>query len=592
MSFIENARLRGIAWLRERREAAAERRLERQDPPGVSVPLWLVQSARMAAWIAMATLVYFLWIFTLDIAGDQAVPLHVTHAGQWVGDLSFFFPLIVGFVFIAIGVPFMAKIIIPIFVSLDWRTNLWPKLWSLFLVLTFSAVVFAGTFSVQGRTILEHGRVSAVAVAQVGQNRAQLQSQIDGITADLNTMFNNRNAYMAQAASVGAARWSSTYIPDARRENDGRLPMIERALGAAQAADDARARRDVLRAQLASAPVVESVQANVATAGTSWISTTLDWLVGARAILLSLVMDIVCLLMPWIALRLEQVRNRQMGMVGGIAQHAYMLHDKRNEPATAHMSAQAAAYEVLNRGGTSHEAAEAARAAVRPAPLDRDEYDHDTGEKLIKVKGHLRKPTGKTKKAADGKLVHEMQIPGAPVTVTHEGRTFETAGVDEEASGDGGVQSHLHGEHEPLAPVDDVIPSADSAPDEQRHNAPEQEPQPENVDQVAEFTAHSEPPISDEDEAAALNWSAVGESAASDDSAEGESPNEEHVSDGSAPSAELPADVAADPIEDAAVDYPLQHDEPLDQGIAQAFANGRDRAEKRPERLLELEAAK
>src|SRR5258708_4782072 len=111
---IEAARLRVAQMLRERHERAMERKAAQADPPGVTVPQWLVDSARAAAWLAMATLVYFLWIFTLDIAGDQAVPLHITHVGTWAGDIEFFFPLIVGFAFIAIGVPFMAKIIVPL----------------------------------------------------------------------------------------------------------------------------------------------------------------------------------------------------------------------------------------------------------------------------------------------------------------------------------------------------------------------------------------------------------------------------------------------------------------------------------------------
>jgi hypothetical protein len=41
------------------------------------------------------------------------------------------------------------------------------------------------------------------------------------------------------------------------------------------------------------------------------------WLEGSRAILLALVMDIVCLIMPWIALRLEQARGLQLARAAG-----------------------------------------------------------------------------------------------------------------------------------------------------------------------------------------------------------------------------------------------------------------------------------
>jgi hypothetical protein len=62
----------------------------------------------------------------------------------------------------------------------------------------------------------------------------------------------------------------------------------------------------------------------------------LAWVETYRAILLSLVMDIVCLMMPWIALRLRQAREAQLAgheppTVEPIADEAHMLSDLRGQ---------------------------------------------------------------------------------------------------------------------------------------------------------------------------------------------------------------------------------------------------------------------
>jgi hypothetical protein len=62
---------------------------------------------------------------------------------------------------------------------------------------------------------------------------------------------------------------------------------------------------------------VTAVQETVASAQTGWLSATMGWLEGSRAILLALVMDLVCLIMPWIALRLEQARALQLARAAG-----------------------------------------------------------------------------------------------------------------------------------------------------------------------------------------------------------------------------------------------------------------------------------
>lgn len=424
------------------------------DPPGVTVPAWLVSSAKLASWVAMCSLVYFLWLFSLDAAGDQSTALEITHAGFWTGAVSFWFPLVFGFILISFGIPFLGKIIIPIFVSLSWRDNLWPKTWSLVLVMAASFVIISGTISVQGHAIVEHGRDGAVAVAQVQQGRAVLQAQIDAKQQELRDMMNNSNAYLAQAASVGAAEWERSYVAQARAINDPQLARIERAMGAARSADQARADLTVLRAQLAAQPVEAAVSERVESAHTSAMQGFLDWLVTARAILLAVVMDVVCLLMPWIALRLEQTRNRQLAQAdfrSDDVDEAHMIPDLRKEAPVA---------------------------AKPPEPMKQRVINAETGEEELFVPGYFRR-TGKRKKNTKGQVVEEINT--APESVEDE------RGVVDARSGFTPAEMAMSGampeEIEPPAPVEPEPAPAEPEP------APTIEPAPEMALTQAELEA-------------------------------------------------------------------------------------------------------
>jgi hypothetical protein len=417
------------------------------DPPGVTIPAYLVRSAKIASWMATFSLIYFLFLYTLDIARDHAGALHLTHAGTWIGDLQFFFPYVLGFAVIAVGIPYVAKLAIPTFMSLDWRTNLWPKAWSLFIAVAVSLVVLAGTFTVQGGAIMERGREAAVAVAGVEQANAALDNQIQGLASRLHDMRNSNQAYMAQAASVGAAGWQ-TYIDRARAENDPQRSRIERAMGAAVAADSLEAQLNQLRARRAAATTTAAVTERVETPHNAWIGQTLDWLEGARAMLLSMVMDIVCLLMPWIAMRLEQQRAVQLAMAGPRSNLLALPDFSEDDPIEA-------------------EPMKPPREVVR---------DAETGEELerIKPKEYWRRKKGQRQKV---ETVPESMPDEVGAAYDGGGRTGVTA---EELA----MSGAMPGEIEPA-------PFFDRADDGER---PAPEPEPEILPAVLDV-----PPLTDEE---------------------------------------------------------------------------------------------
>jgi low affinity Fe/Cu permease len=284
------------------------------DPPGV-IPESLVKSAELASWMAFCALVYFLWLYTLDIAGARSNALQLDNVGPYEGlGLSFWFPYIAGFAVVAVGIPYVAKIAIPVFMSLEWKGQFWPKLWALVIALSVSLVIIAGTFAIQGDALMERDRGSAVAVEQVAQNRAAIEARIAARTDDLDrlTAPADDTPNMQQMAARSTAEAWAERIEAARAQGSGQLPSIERALSDARAADRIRADIEALRVDLATAPTEAAVSATVTSGSGAVIGNLMSWVETYRAILLSLVMDIVCLMMPWIALRLRQARERQL----------------------------------------------------------------------------------------------------------------------------------------------------------------------------------------------------------------------------------------------------------------------------------------
>jgi len=278
--------------------------------------------------------------------------------------------------------------------------------------------------------------------------------------------------------------------------------MLERAIGAARSADNLRAELVTLRTQLAQSQTVASVQGEVTTERTGWIADVLGWLEGVRAILLSLVMDIVALMMPWIALRLEQARNRQMGMAEGIERHPWMIEDLRGA-------------DVVDSEGRKKQ----------PEPMDPPRTvvtDAETGEELthIKPKPYWRKvrrgkktpmdvpaenrgpPEDERGVVSDGgrriamSVAGPVELPPAVEASDQEAAQSNDAGAEQQSAAEAEiVVTHP----EPPIELSDAEIAAladDLAAEEQQQQPDEQTAQPEpeaRVEQGDEDADHREP---------------------------------------------------------------------------------------------------
>jgi hypothetical protein len=282
------------------------------DPPGVTIPAWLPKQLKALSWVATAGVFYMLWLFSLSAAKDAAAALEITHAGTWVGQIAYYFPVIAGYLLIACVVAWTGKVAVPAFVSLPWKGAAWPKAWMLIIMVSASAVIMAGSITVQTETRFEANRDSAVKVEQVGAGRAALEAQKKAAEDDLARMQNSSIGYLATAAGVGAVQWQAEYI-DKLAKGDPNADRIKRALGAAKAADAKRDEIKRLTVAIAMAPTTASVAKRVTVGDADdAMARFIDWLGSIRSILLAILQDIACLLLPWIAMRTEQARARQL----------------------------------------------------------------------------------------------------------------------------------------------------------------------------------------------------------------------------------------------------------------------------------------
>jgi hypothetical protein len=430
MQFIKDAKLWAGVKLRERKERAEERRADRleraaREPHGAPSES-LIAQVKLGAWGAYIALMWFLWERVLHVSEAQFETLRITNFLWWESlTLSLHFPLIVGYVFVVLTVPYIAKFAIPMMVTLSFREHPIAKLWSIFITILVSVVLISGTATVGGMAVVESERESAVAVEQVQTGRAVLESRIASREGELRSMMENRNAYLAQAASVGAAEWQRSYI-DQTSAGDPQRERIVRALGAARSADAVRADIQTLRDQLAQSTAVAAVSSEVTTARSAPIAGILGWLNAFWILLLAVVMDIACLFLPWLAETLQQKRNRVMGQYGEAIRSRWdLVEDKRAEGNVARERQRRDAYDVaeavMAEGGDPRWAADLARSASSPKPNKVRYTDNDTGDEIEEsiVKAHKRKRVLKR-----GEVNHveiRPDIPPDETGVAHDG---------------------------------------------------------------------------------------------------------------------------------------------------------------------------
>lgn len=285
---------------------------QEDDPPGVT-PLWLVRSVNWIAWLFVAILVMTVFLRALDIARDKAVPLEVTHAGTWIGQLAFFFPLFAPLVLAAIALPWTAKVIIPAFCSFDWRNKRHraPKVWCGVITVCVAVVTMTSGFPLYHGAYNERFKQEAVKLEQVDQRRASLEAEKQSIDEDLKALADSPNKYQAGAALAGAEAWKKR-IAQAEADDDPQLGMIKKALSDAERGDQLRAERKKAIAAVSMAPTKAAALEQVKGAESYGSDAVVDFINAWWGFALFIVIEMCALVAGWIAYMMQMVRTQQL----------------------------------------------------------------------------------------------------------------------------------------------------------------------------------------------------------------------------------------------------------------------------------------
>jgi hypothetical protein len=319
------------------------------DPPGVTVKKWQVDSAFAASWAAFFIAAFFLGAYCLEVAGDRTAALHVTHAGTWIGELIFYVPLIIGFLMLSLGIPYLAKNVITWFVALSWRDAFWPKLWVLVLTVGVSSAIILGSFSTMGGAIVERGRESAVAVEQVAQQAAVLEARIADVRDAMNERTRSESVYVRTAASMSPEAYDR--FVESRRD-DWQYDRLRSYRSVSEEMVSLKGEMSALREQQAQHTVTAAVTATPETAETGWVISLLGWVRGAWALVLAVINDLACLFMGLIALALQLKRERQLGdAISREFDASHAIADLREEASIVSEPMEPAKRKVLDENG-------------------------------------------------------------------------------------------------------------------------------------------------------------------------------------------------------------------------------------------------
>ena len=504
MSVIDGAKVRWREWREHVAEKkAAARAVRSHDPHGHS-RFWLLNIPAAATICAAIVEWYWAMLFCIEATGhidwnwETGLGSGQPTTSDWNFAFSAHLPVLIGLMCATAPIVMISMVWLPVqFVmrgSGRWRRGTVVAVGLLANILVI----------VSGTVVMNYNRQTQVRDALVVEqsadaNRAMLQANVEGLQHELDTLMNHRSTYVATAASVGADAYERGYVAQARATSDPRLPLLERALGAARRADDLRgqilAARQAAATAAPAAATAATVQDDVGATLNSFAEHVTVWRPPAVAAITTL----IGILGAWWVIALLEHLNPKDVLRSGWADAEHRIEDMRGA-------------EVVDSEGRRKE--------VEPMDPPRTVVtDAETGEEMTRVKPHWRK-------LKKGKKVQ------VEVQVEDRGPKQDETGV----AADGGGRIALT----PAGPLD-VSEFAEGASDADVGAEPakphsENESQPEPV--------HPEPPVSDLHDEEALELAAVLPEEASDSEgaadAQGEeanaSPNveQEHADDGGA----------------------------------------------------------
>lgn len=384
MKIFTDAKLRAGSMLREWQEKREERKAQKQAAAALHSEhghgrFFLLTVPATATIFAAIVEVYWAFLFCIEATGHLLLDFSTAVGSDAASTGAWHFAFTVNSVAVLIG---LACATVPIvMISMVWLpvqftmrgTGRWRRGTMIFCgLLANILVIVSGTVVMNGNR-QEQVREGVVAEQTAAQGRAAIDARLAFEQEQLRLALNNSNPYLNQAANVGAAEWERSYVAQARATNDPRLPQLERALGAARAADERRANIERLTIERATAAPEAATAATVEdTAGRTlneFATAVQVW----RPPFVAFICTLVGIFGSWWVLALMQGLNPRDVMRSGWADESHRIEDMREQE------------------------------AVKPQPMKPAREvvtDAETGEELVKVKPkeYWRKRKGKVQK--------------------------------------------------------------------------------------------------------------------------------------------------------------------------------------------------
>lgn len=403
MKFFDDAKLKAGVWLRERKERVEEKKAAKAALAHTEHGhghFFLLTVPATATIFAAIVEVYWAFLFCIEATGHLLLDWSTSVGSDTASSGAWHFAFTVNSVAVLVG---LACATVPIvMISMVWLpvqftmrgTGRWRRGTMIFCgLLANLLVIVSGTVVMNGNR-QEQVREGVVVEQTAAQSRAAIDARLAFEQEQLRLALANNNPYLNQAANVGAEEWERSYVAQARATNDPRLPQLERALGAARAADQRRANIERLTVERAQAAPEAATAVNVEdTAGRSlneFATAVQVW----RPPFVAFICTLVGIFGSWWVIALMQGLNPRDVLRSGWADEGHRIEDLRDQP------------------------------SVVPEPMEpmrEDIVDAETGERLIRVRQKEREYLRRAPKGKKQKLNTTPDIPPDEQGVEHDG---------------------------------------------------------------------------------------------------------------------------------------------------------------------------
>jgi hypothetical protein len=468
MQFFQNAKLKAGVFFREWKEKAEARKAQQALHSEHGHGRFFLLHVPAAATIC-AAIVEWYWalLFCIEATGridwnyETSFGSEAPASALWNFAFSAHWPVLVGLVCATVPIVMLSMVWLPVQFAMR-GSGRWRR----------GTVILCGLLAnilviVSGTVVMNYNRQDQVREAVVveqtaAQGRAAIEARLAFEQEQLRLALNNSNPYLNQAANVGAAEWERSYVAQARATNDPRLPMLERALGAARAADQRRANIERLTIERATAAPEAASAANVEDNVGRELNTFAQYVEVWRPPFVAVICTLIGIFGAWWVLALMQGLNPRDVMRSGWADESHRIEDLRDQEPVAPQPMRPAR-EVVT--------------------------DAETGEELVKVKPreYWRKRKGKVQK-----LAIKPEIPPDETGVEYDGGERTAASATEQVSEAVTVDA-------PPTPVtmEESLPASDKQADASSAEAPSTDQPEPPAEELEDITFQDDEPLAD-----------------------------------------------------------------------------------------------